>query len=233
MSDRYSCEQVQDLAPEVALGIAPAKERARALEHLVSCAECREHVQKLSSVADEILLLAPESEPPLGFESRVVGSFEAHAARRPRFRRLALAAAALVVVAAVAAGTTYLAGGHSRDLASRWASALGTGNGSEFAASALSDPRSDLSAGHAFLFRGDPSWIYVEVQAPSTFSGTYGVQVVTSGGDVIPIGSVTYEDGEGSWGRTVDTDGKTITGLQCTDDKGTVVLTADFATTNE
>jgi hypothetical protein len=233
MNDRYSCEQVRELAPEVALGIASAKERARALEHLVSCNECRAHVQELSAVADEILLLAPESEPPVGFESRVIDSFDAKAPSPRRFQRVVLAAAAVLLIAAVAGGGTYLAGRHSRDLASRWASVLGTGNGSSFSAAALGDANSGVNEGRAFLFRGDPSWIYVEVQAPSSFSGTYGVQLVTSGGDTIPVGSVTYKNGRGSWGRSVDRSGMTITGLQCTDATGAVVLTARFPVTNE
>jgi hypothetical protein len=233
MTDRYSCEQVRELAAEVALGIAPAKERARALEHLVSCNECRAHVQELSAIADEVLLLAPEAEPPVGFESRVIGSFDVKAPSRRRLQRAVLAAAAVLVIAAAAGGATYLAGGHSRDLASRWTSALRAGNGSSFSASALGDPNSGATEGRAFLFRGDPTWIYVEVQAPSSFSGTYDVQLVTSGGDTVPIGSVTYENGRGSWGRSVDQRGTTITGLQCTDTTGAVVLTADFPLTNE
>lgn len=232
MSDRYSCEQVREIAAEVALGIAPAKERARALEHLVSCSECRAHVQELSSVADEILLLAPESEPPVGFESRVIDSFETKVAKRSATRIL-LAAAALIVVAAVAAGGTYLAGGHSRALASRWASVLGGDNDPSFAASPLTNPSSRFRAGHAFLLRGSPSWVYVEVEAPSSFSGTYGVQLVTSAGKVMPVGSVTYKEGRGSWGRAIDQGGSTITGLQCTDENGKVVLTANFPLTNE
>ncbi|MFN2593753.1 MAG: anti-sigma factor [Actinomycetota bacterium] len=228
MTDRYSCEEVRELAGELALGIAPAKERARALEHLVSCAQCRDHVQGLSAVADEILLLAPDSEPPVGFESRVIEAFDGRTPRRHRFQRMVLAAAALVLAAAVAAGGTYLAGSHSRALADRWANALGTGNGSSFSASALSGTRSGVEAGHAFLFRGKPSWVYVEVEAPSSFSGTYGVQLVTSNGDTVPVGSVTYTDGQGSWGRSVDRNGATITGLQCTEEDGSVVLTANF-----
>ncbi|MDQ3876935.1 MAG: zf-HC2 domain-containing protein [Actinomycetota bacterium] len=232
MSDKYSCEQVREIAAEVALGIAPARERARALDHLVSCSDCRSYVQELSSVADEVLLLAPESEPPIGFESRVIDSFEATASKKG-MSRILLAAAALIVAAAIAAGGTYLAGGHSRALASRWASAVDGDNDSSFATSALTNPSSRFKAGHAFLLRGSPSWVYVEVEAPSSFSGTYGVQLVTTSGKVVPVGSVTYKEGRGSWGRAVDEPGSAITGLQCTDENGKVVLTADFPVTNE
>jgi anti-sigma-K factor RskA len=66
------CEEILDLAPEIALGIADGEERADALRHLATCAECRRVVEQLSQVADELLVLAPAQEPPAGFESRVL-----------------------------------------------------------------------------------------------------------------------------------------------------------------
>ena len=65
MSDRPSCEEVRALA-ELALGIAVGDERARVLEHLLACPACRRHLEELSSVADDLLLLAPTQEPPVG-----------------------------------------------------------------------------------------------------------------------------------------------------------------------
>jgi hypothetical protein len=67
-----TCEEIRDLAPEIALGIADGEERAEALRHLSTCADCRRVVEQLSQVADELLVLAPAQEPPPGFESRVV-----------------------------------------------------------------------------------------------------------------------------------------------------------------
>ena len=67
-----SCDEVRDLAPEIALGTIDGEERAEALRHLATCAECRRLVDQLSEVADELLMLAPVEEPSLGFESRVV-----------------------------------------------------------------------------------------------------------------------------------------------------------------
>jgi Putative zinc-finger len=52
------CEEVRDLAPELALGIADGAERAEALRHLSACAECRRALEQLSQVADELLVLA-------------------------------------------------------------------------------------------------------------------------------------------------------------------------------
>ena len=60
------------MAADLALGIVEGEERGRALEHLAKCPDCRAEVEKFSEVADELLLLAPHREPPVGFESRVL-----------------------------------------------------------------------------------------------------------------------------------------------------------------
>ena len=78
------CDEVRDLAPEIALGIADGEERAEALRHLSACAECRRAVERLTEVADELLVVAPVQEPPAGFESRVV---QAMGLQAPRPRR--------------------------------------------------------------------------------------------------------------------------------------------------
>ena len=53
------CDQIRDLAPELALGIADGAERASALRHVANCPDCRRVLDELSTVSDELLLLAP------------------------------------------------------------------------------------------------------------------------------------------------------------------------------
>src|SRR5215467_13218940 len=72
MNDDVSCEQVRALAADLAIGIADGQERDAALRHAATCAECRLLVAELSSVADDLLLLAPAHEPPPGFASRTL-----------------------------------------------------------------------------------------------------------------------------------------------------------------
>src|SRR5262245_44842894 len=110
-----SCEQTRAVAAELALGIADGEQRAQALRHLAECAECRRAVEELTAVADELLMLAPEREPPAGFESRVLARMEpepepARLRRRRRWVRvltpIGAAAAAAAVTVAVALGAT-------------------------------------------------------------------------------------------------------------------------------
>ena len=82
----YSCAQLRDVAPELALGVLGGAERAEAIMHVNGCARCQALVNELTEAADALPLLAPEIEPPVGFEQRVLSSGRAR--RRRSVRRL-------------------------------------------------------------------------------------------------------------------------------------------------
>jgi predicted anti-sigma-YlaC factor YlaD len=108
MAAEMKCEQVRELAPELALDIAGGEGRHAALRHLSRCSACRQLVSELSSVGEDLLLLAPAREPPLGFESRVlaaVGDSPASRASQPlTVRRRWVATVAVAASMGVAAG---------------------------------------------------------------------------------------------------------------------------------
>ena len=109
-----TCAQLEDLAAELALGTVSGAERAVALDHLAGCAACRDLVDQLARVADNLLLLAPVAEPPPGFESKVLsqlGVAPAPAARvRPLRRRVLVGVAAAALVAGLSGvGAAWLA----------------------------------------------------------------------------------------------------------------------------
>lgn len=66
------CEQLREVAPDVALGLLTGEERAAALAHLDGCESCRADVASLAGVVDEVLLAGPEAAPPPGFASGVL-----------------------------------------------------------------------------------------------------------------------------------------------------------------
>src|SRR5687767_521576 len=122
MSDSLSCDDARLLLPDLALGIATGEERADVLRHLAQCPRCRGRVDALADVADELLLLVPPDEPPLGFESRVVERIST--ASRPRSKAwlpqrwrpvVALAAASVALAAGAGGAGVYVATEEERE----------------------------------------------------------------------------------------------------------------------
>ena len=95
----FACAEVRDLAPELAVNIVGGPERAEALDHMSECGPCRAYVAELAEAADALTLLAPEAEPPPGFERRVIAAIGA--GRRRSWRRLAMVAASVAAATAI------------------------------------------------------------------------------------------------------------------------------------
>lgn len=66
------CAGLADVAAELALGALTGHERADALAHLDQCRACREKVRRLMTTSGALLDLLPASDPPAGFETRVL-----------------------------------------------------------------------------------------------------------------------------------------------------------------
>jgi Putative zinc-finger len=217
MTDSPSCHQIREVAPELALGILAGQERAEALQHLAGCASCRRHLAELAEVADELLLLTPSREPPVGFESRVVGRLTG---RPPTARRrwLVAMAAAAVLAAALTAIGFHLATDQDREVAARYRHTLQQANGRYFGALPLRDTGGHR-AGNVFGYEGSPSWVFVTVSSPSG-SGAYTVQVTTRDGKRLQLGTLTVTDGRGSWGRALPVALRDIVRLRLVNDRG-------------
>lgn len=98
---RSDCERFDAHAVDLALGHVHEPLRAELVAHAATCSSCRTSLDELVSVTDHLLLLAPEVEPPAGFEARVLARLDERASPAPAPRRhwLLLAAAAIVIVA--------------------------------------------------------------------------------------------------------------------------------------
>ena len=200
------CEEIRDLTAELALGIADGEERAEALRHLSTCAECRREVEQLSQVADELLLLAPVQEPPAGFESRVVEAMGLE--RRPRRRlvrwltprwlapRLGPALAAAAVTAAVLIGLYQ----DDRQTADRYRAVLDQANGQYFLAERLADG-TGAGGGVAFGYEGRPSWLFITVN-PAHRDDVTRAELLTQGRRTITLRAFEL-DRRGSWGGAI------------------------------
>jgi hypothetical protein len=195
------CARTREALPELALGIADGEQRALALEHTASCSDCRRELEELSLVADELVALAPEREPPPGFENRVLGRLTIrHARPRParrRLRRLAFAAAVLAVLAAtvLAMSISYSS---DRKLASQYRAAL-TGAHGKYFASAHLNTAAGQEAGIVYAYQGSPSWMFYVLDGRFA-GGLYQEQIVTRSGRTLTMPPFKLVDG--SWGIT-------------------------------
>lgn len=203
MTSSSGCPDIRLLLPELALGTLTGHDRARALEHLGGCADCRRELQSLSEVADELLTLAPSSEPPMGFESRVlerVGATRGARLRRSRW----VAVAAALVAALIGGAAVYAAGAADRELAGSYRATLAVADGEYFAARPLESAEGS-EAGHVFGYQGSPSWVFCVVSA-GTEEGTYDIEITATGGDTWSAGEMQVEEGEGTWAQPLGVD---------------------------
>ncbi|MBV9254743.1 MAG: zf-HC2 domain-containing protein [Actinobacteria bacterium] len=201
-----TCEQVRESAAELALGIVSGAERAAALEHLAGCPACRAEVESLSDVADELLLLAPQAEPALGFETRVtdrmVGAGIGLTSRPPRRRRLLTVAAVAACVLGVAIGFTGLYERHrSSSLDREYVNALRVLGGKALLASRLIDV-SGSDSGEVFVYDGKPSWLYVYVNDAKA-AGPLSVELHWAHGTPTTLAGLHADRGHGSLGAHI------------------------------
>jgi hypothetical protein len=209
MTDRADCQEVRDLLPELAAGVASGEQRARALAHLTGCPDCRHELQEAATLVDELMLaLAPEHEPSAGFESRVLAALPVARPRHRRrpTRRLVVRAAAAVLAAALVAvlavGLTWRHAADDRRLAEHYRQTLAVADGRYLTAAGLA-AASGQKAGHVFAYQGSPSWLFVELTAAPA-SGSYAIRLVTTDNRTVDAGVCRVTAGSGAYGRTID-----------------------------
>ena len=204
-----SCAEVRAAAPELALGMVSGAERAAALAHLAGCPGCRAEVESLSDIADTLLLLAPQAEPPLGFETRVIdrmaGASLGVSTLTPSSRRwrLPAVAAAVAAVLGVAVGLSGLyERGRGNALDREYVSALRVLGGKALHAGRLTDPEG-RPTGEVFVYDGHPSWIFVTV-TNTRATGPLTVELRRAGRAPLRLTGLTVTGGTGSLGQRLD-----------------------------
>lgn len=182
------CEQLQEVAAELAAGTLSGEERAAALAHVSACAACREDVAVLAGVVDGLLLLAPPAEPPAGFESRVLAALgTAPVVSAPRRLRPARWLAGLAA-AAVVALVLGLAGGV----------ALGRRDSARPPVVAALMARDGRDVGRAVLATGHPGWVVLDVAGLGGGRESYAIELDLGGGRSMRAGTVALVDGRGT-----------------------------------
>jgi hypothetical protein len=230
MADGRECEALSEGIAEVALGIASGEERARVLEHTGRCPSCRRQLRELSILGDELLLLAPQHEPPAGFESRVLERLGRRRRRRlPAWLRGPRVAAVAAVAAAVAAaaGATVGVLSATRDerlLGRQLQAVLTRANGQYLAVSDLRDPER-RAVGLVFHYGGQPSWIFVTLERPLP-AGRYVATLVTRAGTAAELETFDLDGRQRSLGATTQVDLRQVTHMRLRNVRGGPVYLA-------
>ncbi|HVL88645.1 MAG TPA: hypothetical protein VM841_00275 [Actinomycetota bacterium] len=221
----FTCKDCTALAAELALGVAGGEERAHALSHIGSCPSCRAEVEEMSMAADAMLMLAPQVEPPIGFEARVMARVS-----KPRRRvsiKTMLAAAVIAAVASAATGMVVYAGGsHERHLATQYEKLVQALGGKTLRAAELRALDGTV-VGKVYAYDGKPSWLFLVLQDREG-SGQYEVQLEPVSGDAITLAGLTIKSGRASWATTASVQIDDLESVSILDSTGVPIYGADF-----
>lgn len=218
-----TCAQLEELAAELALGTVSGAERAVALDHLAACGACRNLVDQLARVADNLLLLAPVTEPPPGFESRVLSRMGVAPAPEPPAaplrRRLLVGVAATALVAGLSGvGAAWLAGDDPRPV--------------EEVRTALAVDDDGRWTCRAVIYGENPTWLVVSLDRTDDLSATFSVEALPSGrSEPVPVGTFTIDRGHGSFAEAVELPAEGIEKVRVLDSGGRVRYTMEFPPT--
>jgi hypothetical protein len=196
------CAAVDEDLLELALGSLTGKQRVAALAHMESCARCSAEVDELSKAADQLLHLAPASEPPIGFEAGVFerlgldphrSGWRSWLAVRPRIA-MAMAACALVVTFGLGALV-----GHS-----------GRPSGDQYAPPGPKPPIEAAAlysgahmVGRVLVYAGNPTWLFMYMDDPA-WQGAIHCEVVVDQGATVDLGKFWLSEGKGAWAASVN-----------------------------
>jgi hypothetical protein len=211
-----SCDRVREAAPDFALGALTGRERAEVLAHLDHCVACQALVGEYASVADGLLELIPEAEPPAELAPPVLAALRPPRRDRRRGRVAALVAAAIVTIGAAAGVSLAVVsrGGNasSTTTALRSAPMIGAGN---------------LTVGRVVTTNDRPPTLAVSVDywLPD---GSYQLAARDHAGAATPLGTFEVTNGRGTWtGRTSAVD--RLVAVSLVDQSGTVVCEGRLA----
>jgi putative zinc finger protein len=218
--DTVKCDALSDDLIEFALGTLSGRDRSRVLEHLETCANCDGELESLAAAADTLLWLAPEAEPSLGFETRLIERYRSTEVTRlsTRRRRITILALAAVLVGVLGFSANAIFATH-RNAPNLSASARPTSS------RLVSDGR---VVGQVSISSGKPSWMIMDVDA-GKLSGLVWCEVTLKDGATISVGKFTLAHGYGSWIARIKASGRNVRSARLVNSSGAVLARATFA----
>jgi hypothetical protein len=228
-----TCQQCQELAAELALDILPCHERAYVLAHLDRCPSCQDTVCALTITVDRLVELLPKTPPPAGFEQRVITALTPPPARTRR--RWIPAAAGLLALALVTGG--WIASRATHDPTPtpphtpQTATDIHAGERTVLYAplTTADQQTTEQQIGHAYVYLGTPSWIYLSLDTNSTSTDdTLKCDVIRPDGSTLPIGTFPLTHGHATWAGPAPIDRNTLATARLTNSNGHTLAKAHF-----
>jgi hypothetical protein len=206
----------EDGLVELALGLSAGPDRDRVLAHVRGCPACQDELSALSATATSLWESTRPVEPPAGFEQRVLASLDSTpSVAAGRARRLLVPAAVVVLLLGLAAGALAgwrLAVGRDDRFVSEYEETLRQLGGRALAGARLIDA-AGAPVGRVFVYEGESSWMYVEMDEPPDDEWAIFVD-----------GRRVGRPEAGGWGMSIDgIDADDIAAVEVRDDTGEVV----------
>ncbi len=227
----YGCgDAAADLA-ELALGVLTGEERARAVAHVEVCEACATALTQLGAVADQLLAVHLEADPPPGFERRVLerigaagegASRRGERRRRLRARPVTVATCAAAVVTAVAGFLVGRVWGAPRGAV---ASAVAPSRSSGLEVAGLR--AAGRAVGEVYAHGGPHPWLLVAVDGlPGDSSVT--CEVIDEHGRSVVVGSFWLASGRGSWVVSLPPSAGALRSARIAGARGAILASATF-----
>jgi hypothetical protein len=188
------------------------------LSHVESCPRCAEELEQLSRVADAVVQVAPETEPPIGFEVRLFERMGVSDVRRRRFRPshwIPVSAAAAAVALALGLGLGL----------SSSPSPTATAQGHHTMSVSGNLVENGQPVGHVAAFGGSRPWMSITLD-DSSARGTVSCVVVTDDGVTHHVGTFVAKRGYGAWSAPLVVNPAAIHLAEVVSPSGTVIATA-------
>jgi hypothetical protein len=222
MAGPTPCEEFREDLMALALGTLLGRRRSEVLSHVENCRPCATELEQLSIVADAVLQLAHEEDPPLGFELRLAKRLQASATprRANRFPRLSYLAVAAALIVVIGFGLGTLVGSRNANNANQAATAN--------LASATLRSHGE-SVGEVFVSGGKPSWMFLSIDSQSV-SGVVTCELILASGKTETTGQFGLSGGYGSWGAPITSPAGQVRSVRLITASGVVLASASFRT---
>lgn len=209
-----TCTDVEERAAERALGILTPAESGAVDAHLESCPDCSAEIASLRGIGARLLTAVPGTEPPLGFDRRVLA--RVRPGRRRRWRTSIWLASTAAVAAAVLALTLGLTLGRGSGRTHTYTNTL-----------TATFHQANHTVGEVYAYDDPDPWVTMKITGSVT-SGRVTCELVHRDRSVTALGTFVLRDGRGEWGAPAPGGTRDLTEAVLVGSDGQVVAQAWF-----